>query len=50
MGKHLNLSKILDANSFDVTGTFTKNELIVTGLDGTEQDYYVYVNNKLYLS
>ena len=40
-----NLSKILDANSFDVTGTFTKNELAITGLDGTEQDYYVYVNN-----
>ena len=39
------LSKILDANSFDVTGTFTKNELVITGLDGTEQDYYVYVNN-----
>ena len=40
-----NLSRILDANSFDVTGTFTKNELVITGLDGTEQDYYVYVNN-----
>ena len=39
------LSKILDANSFDVTGTFIKNELVITGLDGTEQDYYVYVNN-----
>ena len=40
-----NLNRILDANSFDVTGTFTKNELVITGLDGTEQDYYVYVNN-----
>lgn len=39
------LSKILDANNFDVTGTFTQNEVLVTGLDGTTQSYYVYVNN-----
>ena len=34
-----NLSKILDANSFDVTGTFTKTEVEVDGVD-----YYVYTN------
>lgn len=39
------LSKILDANSFDVTGTFSLNEILITGLDGTTQSYYVYVNN-----
>lgn len=39
------LSKILDANSFDVTGTFSLNEVLVVGLDGTTQPYYVYVNN-----
>lgn len=35
-----NLSKILDANSFDVTGTFTKAEVTVNG-----QAYYVYYND-----
>jgi hypothetical protein len=39
------LSKILDANSFDVTGTFSLNEVLITGLDGTTQSYYVYVNS-----
>ena len=39
------LKKILDANSFDVTATFTKNEFNVVGLDGTSQPYYVYINN-----
>ena len=39
------LSKILDANNFDVTGTFNLNEVLVTGLDGTTQSYYVYVNS-----
>ena len=35
-----NLSKILDANSFDVTGTFTKSEVTVDGVA-----YNVYVND-----
>ncbi len=35
-----NLSKILDANSFDVTGTFTKTEVTVGGVT-----YYAYVNS-----
>ena len=39
------LRKILDQNNFDVTATFTKSEVVVIGLDGTEQKYYVYRNN-----
>ena len=39
------IRKVLDANSFDVTNTFTKTEIKITGLDGTSQSYYVYVNN-----
>ena len=42
---HGNLVKILDQNSFDVTGSFTKHEISITGLDGTAQNYYVYVNS-----
>lgn len=38
------IKKILDANSFDVTSTFTRHEIKITGLDGTAQSYYVYVN------
>lgn len=38
------LSKILDANSFDVTNTFTRHEILIVGLDGTSQSYYVYIN------
>lgn len=34
------LSKILDANSFDVTGTFARSEVTVNGVA-----YYVYVND-----
>ncbi|EET60360.1 hypothetical protein BRYFOR_07556 [Marvinbryantia formatexigens DSM 14469] len=34
------LSKILDANSFDVTGTFTRSEVTVGGVA-----YYVYTND-----
>ena len=34
------LSKILDANSFDVTGTFTRSEVTVGGVV-----YYVYIND-----
>ena len=39
------IRKILDVNSFDVTDTFTRTEIKITGLDGTSQSYYVYVNN-----
>lgn len=39
------LTKVLDANSFDVTSTFTKSELSLECLDGTMQQYYIYVNN-----
>ena len=39
------LKTINDQNNFDVTATFTINEVSITGLDGTAQEYYVYVNN-----
>ena len=39
-----NIKKILDPNSFDVTATFTKHSINVTGLDGKSVAYYVYVN------
>ena len=39
------LSRILDANSFDVTNTFTVTTVNVVALDGTTQPYYVYANN-----
>ena len=39
------LSKILDVNSFDVTGTFTMTTVNLIALDGTTQSYYVYANN-----
>ena len=39
------IRRILDANSFDVTNTFTRTEIKITGLDGTSQSYYVYANN-----
>lgn len=38
------LKTVIDPNNFDVTGTFTKQEISITGLDGTAQAYYVYVN------
>lgn len=38
------LRSIMDPNNFDVTGTFTKSEINITGLDGTAQTYNVYVN------
>ena len=41
---HGNLSKIIDPNNFDITGSFTKHSVNITGLDGTSQAYYVYVN------
>ena len=39
------IKKILDPNSFDVTDTFTRTEIKITGLDGSSQSYYVYANN-----
>ena len=39
------IRRILDANSFDATDTFTRTEIKITGLDGTSQSYYVYANN-----
>lgn len=38
------IKQILDPNNFDVTGTFTRSEIAITGLDETEQAYYVYTN------
>lgn len=42
---HGRLKSIIDPNNFDVTGTFGVQEVSITGLDGTEQVYYVYVNS-----
>lgn len=42
---HGALRSIIDPNNFDVTGTFGRQELNITGLDGTAQTYYVYVNS-----
>ena len=39
------LKSIIDPNNFDVTGTFGVQEVAITGLDGTTQTYYVYVNS-----
>lgn len=38
------LSSILDPNSFEILGSFTAHEIKISGLDGTTQPYYVYVN------
>ena len=38
------LTKITDPNGFDVTSSFTKYTVSVTGLDGTAQQYNVYVS------
>ena len=42
---HGRLRQIIDPNNFDVTGTFGVQEVNITGLDGTAQAYYVYVNS-----
>lgn len=39
------LANIKDQNNFDVTGTFTRTEVTITGLDKTPQAYYVYTNS-----
>jgi hypothetical protein len=38
------LKSILDPNNFETIGDYTRSEVSVTGLDGTAQDYYVYVS------
>lgn len=38
------IKTILDPNSFDITGSFAKQTLAVTCLDGTVQNYNVYVS------
>lgn len=38
------LKSIIDPNNFEIFGSFTRHEVSVTGLDGTAQAYYVYVN------
>ena len=40
-----NLTKIFDANNFDVTGTFTKSTVNVSCADGTSVAYNAYVNS-----
>ncbi len=40
-----NLTKIYDANNFDVTSTFVKSTVNVSCADGTSVAYNVYVNN-----
>ena len=42
---HGKLKSIIDPNNFDVTGTFGIQEVSITGLDGTAQEYYVYINS-----
>lgn len=41
---HGKLKSILDPNNFENLAAFTCHEVKVTGLDKTEQDYYVYVS------
>lgn len=45
-----NLRQIKDPNNFDVTGTFARKEVQVTGRDGTAQNYAVYTNGASTLS
>lgn len=39
------LKSIIDPNGFDNFSSFGREEVQITGLDGTPQDYYVYVNS-----
>ena len=39
------LKTIIDPNGFDNFGSFGRQEVSITGLDGTAQTYYVYVNS-----
>ena len=38
------IKTITDPNGFNVTDTFTQSTVSITGLDGTAQQYYVYVS------
>ena len=39
------ITTITDPNGFNVTDTFAESTVSITGLDGTAQQYYVYVSN-----
>ena len=39
------IKSIIDPNNFDVTASFVQSTINITGLDGTAQSYYVYVNS-----
>ena len=39
------IKSIIDPNNFDVTASFVRSTINITGLDGTAQSYYVYVNS-----
>lgn len=41
---HGALKSVLDPNNFEILGSFTQHEVSVTGLDGSAQTYYAYVN------
>lgn len=38
------LKTVIDPNGFDNMGAFARTEVSITGLDGTAQAYYVYIN------
>ena len=44
------LKSILDPNNFETLGNYTCHTVSVTGLDGTAQDYYVYVSGSCSVS
>lgn len=39
------IKTITDQNGFNVTGTFAQSTISITGLDGSAQQYYVYVSD-----
>ena len=39
------IKSIIDPNNFDVTASFVRSTINITGLDGTAQSYYIYVNS-----
>ena len=40
-----NIRTIIDPNGFDITGSFTKSQVVVTANDSTSQTYNVYVSS-----
>ena len=40
-----NLRTVIDQNNFDITASFSKNTVSITGLDGKPVNYNVYVNS-----